>query len=170
MAEVGKGSFVATNPHSLGEKIVASLCHDVRNASQDRDYRSLCIFLAEYLEPHNVTPRVFDIIRSGTCDTSLQVNIIGDLSTGAMCGFLDLVASGGHMRWLRADGETLPTALRDWLDVFKDFVTLFNSSKMEDLLDYNKGDYDPTPRLSCMLCRRGEKRRRTLFLYPKPLN
>ena len=112
-AQSNKGSFLDANPHSFNEKVVASLCHDIQNTNHDRDYRILCIFLKEYLDPQQITLRVFDILRSGTGDTSLQVNIIGSIDLGNARGFIDLLAAGGHMRWLRPGGETYPAALRD---------------------------------------------------------
>ena len=94
-AQSSKGSFTETNPHSFNEKVIANLCHDIRNINHDRDYRSLCIFLGEYLDSQQITLRVFDIRRSGTGDTSLQANVIGNLEVGAVHGFTDLLAAGG---------------------------------------------------------------------------
>ena len=152
-----KGSFVDTNPHSFNEKVIASLCRDIRNINHGRDYRSLFMFLGGYIESQQITLRVFDILRSGTGDTSLHVNIIGNLAVGADHGFIDLLAAGGHIRWLIPDGETFPAVLRDWLDSFQDFVTIFHWRDVEEILDCNKADFDHTPSLSCRLCRRGEK-------------
>lgn len=156
-AQSEKGSFVDTNPHSFNERVVASLCHDIRNVNHDRDYRSLCIFLGDYIESQQVALRVFDILRPGTGDTSLQVNVIGNMTVGKNHGFADLLAAGGHMRWLRHDGETFPAALRDWLDSFHDFVTVFHWIDIEEVSDCDKGDFDHSPSLSCRLCRRKEK-------------
>ena len=145
-AQSEKGSFEGINPHSSNEKIVASLRHDIRNANHGRDYRSLCIFLAEYLEQQEIAIRVFDVLRSGAGDTSLQVNVIGGLALCERRGFLDLLAAGGHMRRMRRDGETLHSVLRGWLGHFKDFATVFRWTQIEDVLDHNKCDFGHTPR------------------------
>ena len=73
--------------------------------------------LEDYLESKNMTIRIFDILRSGAGDTSLQINILGDMAVGRKYGFVDFLASGGHMRWLREDGETSPAARRGWLSL-----------------------------------------------------
>ena len=152
-----EGAFTDSNPHSIHERTIASLCHDILSANHDRDYRGMCIFLANLLETRKITIRVFDILRTGSGDTTLQINVLGDIAVGEKEGFVDLLACGGHMRWLKEDGETPPAARRDWMLLLGDFVTVFNWLNVQELLDTNKTMYDNTPRLTCRLCRRKEK-------------
>ena len=115
------------------------------------------VFLASFLENRNIAVRVFDILRSGSRGTSLQVNVLGVYPSVRNGGFVGLLACGGHMRWLKSDGETPPAARRDWMQAMGDFVTVFNWANIHELLDSNKTDYDNPARLTCRLCRKKEK-------------
>ena len=53
-----KGAFADARTNSRSERMIASLCHDVRNPNKDRDYRTMCIFLSQFLESRACAFRV----------------------------------------------------------------------------------------------------------------
>ena len=142
---------------SFNERTLLRLRRDIVYPGHDRDYRSMCSFLSSVIEEQHVTIRVFGVLYSGSGDTALQVNILGDLETGMQYGFADLLASDGHMRWLHAGNETLPIDKRDWLGKLADFVTAHPWLDGNTIYDEDKGSTDLSPWLTCRQCRRKEK-------------
>ena len=72
---------------SLNGKTMVSLRHDIAFPNHDRDYRSLDLFLAPFLTSNGLVVRIFDVLRSGSGETALQINIIGDINCGEQWGF-----------------------------------------------------------------------------------
>ena len=142
---------------SFNERTLLSLRHDIVYPGRDRCYRSMCIFLASIIEEQHITNRVFDVLYSGSGDSAIQANFLGDLGAGKQHGFIDLLASNGHMRWSQAGNETLPSDKRYWVDSLADFVTVHPWSDADTIYDEDKGASDQPPWLTCRQCRRKEK-------------
>ena len=120
---------------SLNEKTIASLAHDIIHPNHDRDYRSLTLFLSPYLIAHGLVIRVFDVLHAGSGETVLRVNILGNLEQGESNGYIDIVASNGHMRRLQRSNEILPCAWRGWRKELADFIVVFHiSMSMKSLM------------------------------------
>ena len=140
-------------------KTVISLRHDIARPNHDRDYRRLGIFLSPVLRKTSLTLTIFGIPHSGSGSTVLQIDIIGSLEEGRQNGLVDLLATGGHMRWLQPGNETLPHDSANWLGNLADFAALHPWLDASELPDSEKGNADSTPRLTCRQCRRGGKAR-----------
>ena len=82
-----------------------SLRRDILSPNHDRGYRSLALFLGIYLSGNGYTARVFGALHSGSGETALQINVIGVLQKGRSSGFLDILASNGHMQWLQRSSK-----------------------------------------------------------------
>ena len=85
----------------------------------------MCIFLSSVFEAQRLTIRIFDVLYSGSGDTALQINVLGDLAIGQEPGFIDPIASNGQMRRLQPEQETLPMDRADWVGHLADFVAVF---------------------------------------------
>ena len=97
------------------------------------------------------------MLRSGSGETVLQIIIIGDIELGEEAGYVDILASCGHMRWLQKGTDTLPTANRDWLQHLEDFVTIFPHIDADQIMDDNRDQSTLTPWVNCRQCRGKEK-------------
>ena len=142
---------------SSQERNLLSLCHDILHPNHDRDYRSMSLFLSEILTSAKRSLRIFDILHSGSGDTVLQINVIGSLDPGDSGEYIDLLATGGHMRWLKKGNETLPADAKNWLVELSDFVYVHPFLNADEVFDIDKGVADSTPWLTCRQCRRREK-------------
>ena len=60
-------------------------------------------------------------------------------------GFVDILASDGHMKWLQGSSETLHCAWRDWLQSLADFVAVFPILDARQIMDDGRGVSDNTP-------------------------
>ena len=142
---------------SANEMNIFSLRHDIAQPNQDRDYRSLALSLGPFLEARALTIRVFDVLHSGSGETALQINVIGSLDIGSKMGFIDILASNGHMRWLQPAANTRPRAWRDWLIQLDDFVVVYPTLDINHMLD-DKGVGEASPPwVTCRQCRRQAK-------------
>ena len=86
---------------SDNEKTNLSLTHDIARPNQDRYYRRLSLFLRPLITDRELNIRVFDVLRSVSGDTSLRINVIGDMETGERSGFIDFPGSNRHTRWIQ---------------------------------------------------------------------
>ena len=142
---------------SFHEKTIVSLRHDIIYPNHDRDYRILSLFSAPLLSEAGFALRIFDVLHSGSGDAILQINIIGSLEDGHRKGFIDLIATSGHMRWLKPGNETPPRDRTHWLGELTDFAAVRPWQDIQVLFDEDRGDVDSTPWLTCRQCRRKEK-------------
>lgn len=100
---------------------------------------------------------MFGVLHSGSGETALQINVIGNMETGKAVGFVDILASDCHMRWLQPAPDTLPCAWRDWVANLADFVVVFPVLDVNQLLG-EKGTGGVTlPWATCRQCLRKEK-------------
>ena len=74
--------YVGWAAKSYNEMTIHSLRHDIAQPNRDRDYRSLSLFLGPFLTSHSLTLRVFDVLHSGSGETALQINVIGNIENG----------------------------------------------------------------------------------------
>ena len=107
------------------------------------------MLLAPFLTSNGLVVRIFDVLNSGSGETALQINIIGDISCGEQGGFVDIIASNGHRRWLQPSNETIPCAWRDWLKELADFAAAIPLSDVLQLMGENRDVSDNTPWLTC---------------------
>ena len=142
---------------SYNQRTLCSLSHDILHPHHDRDYRSLAIFLGPFLSRNQITLRIFDVLRSGSGETVLQIIVIGDITFGEKHGYLDILASSGHMRWLQVGIDTLPCAKRDWLKYLEDFVLVIPIGEAEQIMDDDHSNVSGCDWMNCRQCRRKEK-------------
>ena len=143
---------------SINERTVLILCRDITQPNHDRDYRSLGVSRATFLAERSLAISVFDILNSGSGETALQVNILGDLNSGEKNGYIDILAHNGHTRWLKRGLETLPACWANWLRNLADFVYTFPFLDACEVLDLDRDCVAQSPWLSCRQCRRKERR------------
>ena len=139
---------------SFRGKSIVSLRHDIVRPNRDRDYRSIGLFLSPLLVKTKIALRIFDVLRSGSGDTILQICIIGSSEQGQGNGYIDLVAANGHMRWLKPWNETLPSDRTKWMGELSDFVVARPWLEAQVIFDEDNGNVDDAPWLTCRQCRR----------------
>ena len=115
------------------------LRRDIAQPNNDRDYRSMCIFLFPLLLQTALDVRIFDFLHSGSGDAVLHVNILGRLEVGQKNGFLDLLASGCHMGRLQSGNGTSPPRDRSKrLGSLADFAAVHPWVEASVMLDSDK--------------------------------
>ena len=83
--------------------------------------------------------------------------MIGSLDAGERLGYVDILASNGHMRWLQLGNDTLPVEWKGWKRNLADFATVYPILETGTLLGEDRGDIDHSGWLTCRQCRRKEK-------------
>ena len=114
----------------------------------DSDYRSLAMFLGSLPPTHTLGIRVFGARHSGSGETALQINAIRGMATFHATGFVGVLASNGHRKWLHPGPETLPCAWRDWATSPADFVAVFPIMGVNQLLDGRVARKETHPRVA----------------------
>ena len=120
------------------------------------DYRILCLFLAPFPQQNNIALRMFDVLHSGIGDTTLHINVVGDVNAGLGYGYIDVLATDGRRRRLQPISDTSPSVWTHWLGALADFVTVYPIREVIATFDTEKGNADPTHWSTRRQCRRKE--------------
>ena len=113
---------------------------------------------ADLLQTHEVIVRVFDVLRFLCGEAVLQVNVFGSIREAGACGYVDILASAVHMRWLRDCGDPSPSDKRNWSGQLADFATSYPRQPNASILGRHREEVGKAPLLSRRPCRRVEKR------------
>ena len=99
------------------------------------------------------------IPNSGSGDTDVQINLLGDLQTWAGNGFLDILATNGHMRRLHRGKESLSRERDNRLTALADFFFFPPSLNVNEPLDIDRAGLPADPCPTCRQCRGRRKLR-----------
>ena len=115
------------------------------------------MFLSPLFQKTSLAIRIVGAIHAGSGDAALQINIVGEIEHGQQNGFIDLLASVGHMRWLHPGNESLRRDRIQRLGSMDYFAARLPWLGAGDLCDSDKGTSGPTPWSTCGQGRRKEK-------------
>ena len=138
---MGGGSPFSESPGASGSfngRTTISLWRDIVRAGHGRGYRSHCLYASPFLLKNETALSVCDVLRPGGGDTTLRINILGDLELGKRGGFVDVLAATGHMGWLQSSNETIPSVWDSWVGAPADFTSIYPFQEIVTLFDLDR--------------------------------